>query len=211
MQIIKVVAIYLYLISPLWAGPITQSIDIDLIADGRIYTTSDNEWWEGIVPIAPLTLTEGNSYLFELRFKDNLAIELTHSDTFSDELSKLSLLPSSPTNISWRSSGIISYLGVDGELLSNTVVWDINGGGGAYQGPFVRNNLTDTSFLYSGVDILFNLDSYTINSGIAEFNELEWSSSAGKVKITHAVPLPPSFLLVLLGMTVLNLLHLLRN
>jgi len=87
---------------------------------------------------------------------------------------------------------------VDGDLLSNPTSWDINGGGAGgatFHSPFSRENLTDTSFSYSGIDIEINFDPSSPNEdkficGLPPciFNLMEWSSSAENVQIVASIP-----------------------
>lgn len=103
-----------------------------------------------------------------------------------------------PPGTEYRASGTYTYVGVDGDLLSNPTSWDINGGGAGgatFHSPFSRENLTDTSFSYSGIDIEINFDPSSPNEdkficGLPPciFNLMEWSSSAENVQIVASIP-----------------------
>ncbi len=112
-----------------------------------------------------------------------------HTNT-GNELTKLSFFTEDSSSIGWRTFGTYTYVGVDGELLTNPTSWRIGGGGGFYDGPFNPKNLTDSSFSYSGVDILIDFDFYELRSGSGVSNLMEWSSSAEDIQIIDTTPLP---------------------
>jgi len=107
------------------------------------------------------------------------------------------------------SSGTYSYICVGGDLLSNPTAW--SSGGGFYSGPFHEWNLTDTSFIYSSIDIEINFESYIcrVDSPPCVFDQIEWSSAAEEVRIVNSVPIPTS--VWLFGSGLLGLIGIARN
>jgi len=195
---------------------ITRDVMIDLETDGRIKAFSNQDSWEGIVSIEDTNFSTGDTLLLNIRFANSKSLELSNSGTNplnnGLELTKLSLLFETPNGADYRASGFFTYVGVDGDLLSNPTYWDISGGGGAFRGPFWLLNLTDTSFSYSGINIEINFDPSSINEDFFEcrmppciFDRLEWSSSAEDVRIVDAAPVPEPTTILLLGTGLIGL------
>jgi len=112
---------------------ITREVQIDLESDGRVIAFGNQDSWEGIVSIEDTTIKTGVTLIVKIRFKNSKALELSNPGTnplnSGLELTKLSFFPVQPPGTEYRASGTYTYVGVDGELLSNPTPWDISSGG----------------------------------------------------------------------------------
>ena len=215
-SIVSVLATVLFLfVGVVQATIITRDVTIDLETDGRVIIFSDSDAWEGSIGIEDTSFNTGDTILLNLRFANSKSLELSNPGinllNSGLELMKLTIFAETPDMTSnYRASGLFTYVGVNGELLNNPTYWDAwNDGASHFLGPFWRSNLTDTSFLYSGINIEINFDPL-INEGFYEclnascvYNRIEWTSSAEDVRIIEAtptVPEPNSIFLIATGL-----------
>ena len=183
------------------ASLIERSVIIDLETDGRIIPFSPHPAWEGVVDVEKFALQTGDQLMLRIQFANHQHLQLG-DDGNNTELTKLTLLFEEPSGVSWRTSGTYTYTGVMGELLTNPTFFDRNGGGGAYQGPFNHENLTNSSFVYHGIDFMIDIESWGLREGPGIFDHLEWSSSAQQVSIGEweAIPEPATVFLMGIGL-----------
>ncbi len=194
---------------------IERDISIDLESDwnyGKISVWPDHDAWEGKVNIDDIIIKEGDILNINIKFKNKKALQLSHVDGARDyELTKFSMLtPNDNTTVSYVAKGQYKYFLVGGDLLCNDIHFMVSGGGGMIQAPFNRKNLTDTSFLYTGINIKTKFTFYEVNSGSGIFDQIEWSSAAGDVQIVPA-PIPEPTTMLLFGTGVLSLVGFGRN
>lgn len=191
------------------ANPIILDYSFDLEKDmnyGHIGGVAGNRAWEGTIAIDSLSFQEGNEYLVRIRFDNNQALQLFEwGDADDGELTKLSFLFEEPSQNTWEASGVFTFLGTGGELLANEWDFRVSGGGGAVRTPFTTRNLTDSSFYYTGIDILMNFERYELTSGPGIFNRIEFSSGADDVKIIESAPIPEPATILLLGIGIIGL------
>ncbi len=165
---------------------VERVVVVDLETDGRI-TQFERQAWEGIVEVEKFDLQAGDQLKLIIRFANNQHLELTDRGSGIQgglEPTKLTLLFEDPgSNIRWETSGTYTYKGVMGELLTNPTPFRISGAGAAYQGQFKNENLTNSYFVYHGVDLKIDVESWELREGSGIFNRFEWSSAAQQVRI----------------------------
>ena len=158
------------------------------------------QYWAGTIAIDNLSFQEGDEYLVRIRFENNQALQLFEwGDEDDEELTKLQFSFEEPSTNSWVTPGVFTFLGTGGELLANEWDFRVSGSGGALTAPFARRNLTDSSFYYTGIDILINFEHYELNSGPGLFNRVEFSSGADDVQIIESAPVPEPSTIILVG------------
>ncbi len=174
------------------AALITRSVEVDLINDGRVFAFPDKDSWEGITSVDNFTVQMGDVLKLEIRFADNKALQLSDLPEGVDfELTKLTLFADS-SHFIYGAITKYDYQGVVGDFNEDNLGKnDIGnaGGGLSFKVFFHNDNLTDSSFQYSGIDFYIDFSTFLLDSGSGIFNALEWSSSADDVQIV-SVPAP---------------------
>ena len=186
------------------ASTYTFDIQIDLTSDGRVYSTTTNEWWEAWLNVAPTSVVSGDTLNFSIGFVGNKGLMLSDIAGDNTELSKLTLGFTGSTFSDNAFASSHEYIAYSGNLLDTSYAAGTSGAGGNAVPLFHRNDLTDSSFTYWGVNFAVDLGvGDPIGTDSALLTRIEWSSSAQKVAIVDLpspIPLPASLPLMLAGL-----------